>query len=464
LSPGVNKGRPASGRSSRELYSPATLEAMSSLLHNSSFNSNPIGSPMSSTDGSGSDGPSHEVLLAMVKPASGNLAPVPMDTASAALALLLRAGCVTDVLKAGSALLARADEQLASYTVQGGGASSSSLRQLQLRRDVAVSVALAHISRASAEAEQGGGASPACLEAAQGHLESALQLLVAYGAAPGLQQELASSLQAVVVAAATAVLAATPPVAAGGAPEAAEQGSASDAAAQARSRALESLRCALWRPATGSLRLGGLRGGAAAEAGEAEAGRAAGRGLGSFWPPALTAEERCELLEPLRGMLTAAEHVRGGRACGPTACGLGCRAAVQAGAGRGRAMWVGPAAPPPPADRAVGHRGGRLAAAGGGGAVGAGAAGGLGRGASGWDRSPARGSRPPALPVSWGQPSRFARVTSSLTPPPLLNPPPLANPRSCTTWPWRTSPRGWPPDGRSTCCRWAPRREQQKWQ
>ncbi|GFR42659.1 hypothetical protein Agub_g3596 [Astrephomene gubernaculifera] len=196
------------------------------------------------------------------------------------------------------------------------------------------------------------------LEAAHGHLEAALQVLWRHGVSEALQQEVACCLQGVAVALAEELLRGTPPPPP---PSSGGGGAQSLAAAARRARAVSLLRGALWScsepntqhqqqqqqhtqqhqhqdPSHGAVSsspasflaaaAAGVLGPAAAAPGSSNSSSSSSRVAaesaassssagsstascccGPCWPPVLSAEERCELLAPLRGLLSAAEHI-----------------------------------------------------------------------------------------------------------------------------------------------------------
>ncbi|GIL79075.1 hypothetical protein Vretimale_30, partial [Volvox reticuliferus] len=172
-------------------------------------------------------------LLSVLKAGSGT----PLDEASAALALLCEAGQYDIVVQYGSPLLKAASAAM-PFSPLGVGRQQPVPNLEQLTADLALSIALAHISLAggggaptSAASVTGAGSSSSGptpeaagistvgaaltamgMEEAYSHLESALQVLERHGVAPLLQKEVAYCLQGVAVAFAEDVLRSTPPV------------------------------------------------------------------------------------------------------------------------------------------------------------------------------------------------------------------------------------------------------------
>lgn len=197
------------------------------------------------------------------------------------------------------------------------------------------------------------------LEDVYGHLEAALQVLTRHHVAEQLQHEVAHCMQGVAVAFAEEIFRSTSPVTShlGQGHEQQqlhEQQRNGQTAAARRARALSILRGALWRTTTSAAATagnggnghgaalaaagngqahgaaataqgaggggggGGVAAGATADGGAAASGQHAGStaaaGSVDCWPPELSAEERAELMAPLRGLLTASEHVSSGAA------------------------------------------------------------------------------------------------------------------------------------------------------
>ncbi|GLC43519.1 hypothetical protein PLESTB_001566400 [Pleodorina starrii] len=333
-------------------------------------------------------------LLSVLKAGSGT----PLDEASAALALLCEAGQYDAVVQYGNPLLKAASAAVPFSPL--GAVKQQPVPHLEhLAADLALSIALAHISMAGgapggsgagAGTGGGGGAQLAAgggggsgtgsmqsselsgLEGVHAHLESALQVLERHSvaAAASLQQEVSYCLQGVAAAFAEEVLRTTPPVspqpqpsaaaggagsgpaiqlaagaravagsAGGGAPTGAAgaaggaPGPSAAAATARRAKAISVLRSALWRGAAAGQHHnhqaqhsqsqqqpqqqqqqeghgGAVAGAVAAGSAPVEAGGApAGGGGGGGWAPELTPEERTELMAPLRGLLTASEHI-----------------------------------------------------------------------------------------------------------------------------------------------------------
>ncbi|KXZ51835.1 hypothetical protein GPECTOR_11g274 [Gonium pectorale] len=168
-------------------------------------------------------------LLGVLQAGSGT----PLDEASAALALLVEAGQYSEVIRFGNPLLKAATAAIPGSPLAAKSTKMPIPHLEHLAADLALSVALAHVSLAaggqgSSEAPHhtsgassgsellggvvgnGSGGDLAGLEELYGHLEAALQVLSRHGVAEALQQEVAYCLQNVAVALAEELLRTTP--------------------------------------------------------------------------------------------------------------------------------------------------------------------------------------------------------------------------------------------------------------
>ncbi|EFJ42474.1 hypothetical protein VOLCADRAFT_97527 [Volvox carteri f. nagariensis] len=284
-------------------------------------------------------------LLHVLKAGSGT----PLDEASAALALLCEAGQYDAVVQYGSPLLKAAS---AAVPFSPLGVGKQPVPHLEhLAADLALSIALAHISLAGG-AGSGGSASSSSGSSNRGSSSGLMDL-------EEVHSHLEMALQGVAVALAEEVLRSTPPVAtppapppaaaaaapapagsgsgtwtgplaknlASGAPAAAigtsstpSDNSSASAIAARRSKAISVLRSALWRGGAPShwhnqshpsaLSSPQRKQGRPGEAQTASTALEANGGGGGIRVSELTPDERSEMMAPLRGLLTASEHVR----------------------------------------------------------------------------------------------------------------------------------------------------------